>query len=71
MAAIDDPDPPEYLEDPEAELSSWDDDIWANSEAEALEICRNIGKTRQCRLMSVRPLGRTQKRWRCTFRSYE
>lgn len=70
MASID-PEPPEYLEDPEGELPTWDEDIWADGENAARQFCKNIGKGQKYRLMSVRSLGRSGKRWRCTFRSYE
>ncbi|MBP0017746.1 MAG: hypothetical protein J7647_09325 [Cyanobacteria bacterium SBLK] len=69
MASINDPEPPEYLEDPEAKLTEWSDDIWASTETEARQKCRDIGIKERCRLMSMRSLNR--KRWRCTFRSYE
>ena len=67
----DNPEPPEYLEDSERELATWFEDIWADSEIQARQICKAIGKSERHRLMSVHPLGRSGKRWRCNFRSYE
>ncbi|MEM9540945.1 MAG: hypothetical protein AAGA60_15760 [Cyanobacteria bacterium P01_E01_bin.42] len=71
MAATNDPEPPEYLEDPEAELSVWPEEIWADNENLARQRCREIGTTRRGRLMKIEQVGRSGKRWRCIFRSYE
>ena len=66
-----DPEPPEYLEDPEGELAIWGEEIWAEGESAARQYCQNIAKDKRYRLMEVLPLGRSGKRWRCVFRSYE
>ncbi|MEM9538473.1 MAG: hypothetical protein AAGA60_03065 [Cyanobacteria bacterium P01_E01_bin.42] len=65
------PEDPEYLEDPEVELGTWEEYIFADDEAEARRECIRIGKEANVRLMGVKRYSRRSKQWICQFRSYE
>ena len=60
------------IDDPDAAVQTWDDYVWAEDEAAARQKCQAIAEAEfnrgnVVRLVNVRRLSRSSKRFRCDF----
>lgn len=71
LASTNEPEPPEYLEDPESHPEPWPEEIWADNEEQARYRCQILAKSYRVCLMKIERRSKHSKRWDCVFQPYE